>query len=110
MHHWAAAQAGTLNNPRSERQFFDTCIAEATAAMARPDALGVQPLIVIANQYLAGSEDYQRFQARLLALSGNSKAMIAADSSHDGPMENPGVFVQAIREVQMAARNGTKLQ
>ena len=40
--------------------------------------------IVIANQYLAGSENYQTFQVGLLALSSDSKAMIAPDSSHGG--------------------------
>jgi pimeloyl-ACP methyl ester carboxylesterase len=111
MHHWAAAQAGASSNSRAENQFFNTCIAEAaTTTKARPDALGARPLIVIANEYLAGSEDYRTFQASLLALSSNSKAMIASDSSHGVPIENPAVFIRAIREVSMAARNGTKLQ
>jgi pimeloyl-ACP methyl ester carboxylesterase len=111
MHHWAAAQVGTSNNGRADNQFFDTCIAEAASTTrARPDALGARPLIVIANEYLAGSEDYRTFQASLLALSSNSKAMIAVDSSHGVPIENPGVFIRAIREVTMAARNRTKLR
>jgi pimeloyl-ACP methyl ester carboxylesterase len=111
MHHWAVSQAGASSNGRAENQFFNTCIAEAaTTTKARPDALGARPLIVIANEYLAGSEDYRSFQANLLALSSNSKAMIAADSSHGVPIENPIVFIRAIREVSTSARNGTKLQ
>jgi pimeloyl-ACP methyl ester carboxylesterase len=110
MHRWAASRA-TSNNSRAENRFFDTCVAEAaTTTRARPDALGARPLIVIANAYLAGSEDYRNFQAGLLALSSDSKAMIAPDSSHGVPMENPEVFIQAIREVAMAARNRTKLE
>jgi pimeloyl-ACP methyl ester carboxylesterase len=111
MHHWAAAQAGTSSNSRAENQFFNTCIEEAaTTTKARPDTLGARPLIVIANEYLAGSEDYRTFQSSLLALSSNSKAVIAVDSSHGVPIENPDVFIRAIREVSMAARNKTKLQ
>jgi hypothetical protein len=67
-------------------------------------------LIVVANVYMAGSEDYRRVQADLLALSRNSKAMIAPHSGHNVPAKNPEVLVQAIREAVYAAQGNTALR
>ena len=89
------------------RKFFDGCIAEAAKATIY---LGHKPLVVVANPYVAGSEDYRRVQADLLALSHNSKAMIAPHSGHGIPMEDRDVLVQAIRAVISAAQRNTALR
>jgi hypothetical protein len=68
------------------------------------------PLIVIANTALAGSADYQSAPTGLLALSRNSKSLIARTNSHQVPMEDPGVIVEAIRQVVAAARNHARLE
>lgn len=102
MHRWAESQPGASNSLKT-RQFFDSCVAEVgTTTKTRPDPLGNKPLIVIANGYLAGSEDYQHFQAGLLALSHNSKAMVSPNSSHGIPTEDPDIFIRAIQEVVSA--------
>jgi hypothetical protein len=89
------------------RKLFDGCIAETAESTLY---LGHKPLIVVANAYIAGSEDYRRVQADLLALSRNSKAMIAPHSGHNIPAKDPGVLVQAIREAVYAAQSNTALR
>jgi pimeloyl-ACP methyl ester carboxylesterase len=102
MHRWAESQPGASDSFKT-RQFFATCIAEVgTTTKTRPDPLGNKPLIVIANGYLAGSEDYQQVQAGLLALSHNSKAMVSPNSSHGIPTEDPDIFIRANQEVVSA--------
>jgi hypothetical protein len=68
------------------------------------------PLIVIANSALVGSPDYQTKQVELLALSRNSKAVIAHTSSHQVPIEDPDSIIEAIRQVVTAARNHSSVQ
>jgi pimeloyl-ACP methyl ester carboxylesterase len=106
MHRWADSRPGASNRI-ADRKFFDGCIADAARTSIY---LRHKPLIAVANPYLAGSDDYQRVQADLLALSRNSKAMIAPHSGHGIPMEDPEVLVQAIREVFSAAQSNTALR
>jgi pimeloyl-ACP methyl ester carboxylesterase len=102
MHRWAS---GLGSNAGSGVSFFDRCIAEVARTPAPVKPRTKMPLIVIANTALAGSTDYQEVQAGLLALSRNSKAMLARTSGHMVPMDDPGVIVEAIRQVVAAARN-----
>lgn len=106
MHRWVESRAGSPDQ-MAVRKFFDGCIAEAAKATIY---LGPKPLVVVANPYIAGSEDYRRVQADLLALSHNSKAMIALHSGHGIPMEDPEVLVEAIRAVVSAAQSNTALR
>jgi hypothetical protein len=53
---------------------------------------------------------YRRVQADLLALSQNSKAMIAPHSGHGIPMEDPGVLIGAIGKVIYAAQTKSALR
>lgn len=102
MHRWAS---GLGSSAGSGIPFFDRCIAEVARTPAPVKPRTEMPLIVIANTALAGSADYQKVQAGLLALSRNSKAMLARTSGHMVPMDDPGVIVEAIRQVVAAARN-----
>ena len=108
MHQWAASRSGASGS-RIDNRFFDSCIAEATTR-SRPHALGNKPLILIANENLAGAEDYRNFQRDLIALSQNSNAMISRTSGHGIPVENPAIFIRAIREVVTAARTNGVLE
>jgi pimeloyl-ACP methyl ester carboxylesterase len=106
MHRWAQSQAGNAD-PAATRKLFDGCIAEAAKTTIY---MGHKPVVVVSNSYMAKSEDYQRVQTELLALSLNSKAMIAPHSGHSIPAKDPEVLVQAIREVVSSARSNTKLR
>jgi len=106
MHLWADSRPGA-SNPNGDRKFFDGCIAGAAKTTI---SLGRKPLIIVSNPFMAASDDYLRVQADLLALSHNSKAMIAPHSGHGIPMEDPEVLVQAIREVVSAAQSNTALR
>ena len=107
MHRWASA--GSASGTGSSIPFFDSCIAQV-AKKPPPNLSKQMPLIMIANMSLAGSGDYQSLQAGLLALSRNSKAMIARTNGHQVPLDDPGVIVEAIRQVVAAARNHTSLK
>jgi len=106
MHRWADSRPGASNRI-ADRMLFDGCIADAAKNTIY---LGHKPLIAVANPYLAGSDDYRRVQADLLALSRNSKATIAPHSGHSVAMQDPEVLVQAIREVVSTARSNTSLR
>ena len=83
MHRWASA--GSASGTGSSIPFFDSCIAQV-AKKPPPNLSKQMPLIMIANMSLAGSGDYQSLQAGLLALSRNSKAMIAITNGHQVPL------------------------
>jgi len=105
LHRWAASRPGASTTGRSAIPFYNQCIAEVgKTTVVRPDPLGSKPLVVVADGYMAASEDYQTAQAGLLGLSHNSKAMVAPNSGHDVPMEDADVLVRAIREVVDAIR------
>lgn len=106
MHRWANSRSGSADR-FATRKLFDGCIADAAKTTIY---MGHKPLIVVANRYMAESDDYRRVQADLLALSRNSKAMIAPHSGHGIPMEDPEVLVQAIKEVVSAAQSNTTMR
>jgi pimeloyl-ACP methyl ester carboxylesterase len=107
MHRWVAAESAS--RAASNIPFFNACIAEA-ARISRVQTAESMPLIVIANAALAGLADYQSKQAALLAESRNSKAMIARTRGHQVPIDDPGSVIEAIRQVETAARNHSKVQ
>ncbi len=107
MHRWASARSAA--GAGSNIPFFNTCIEEV--ANNPPAVPGREmPLIVIANKALADSPDYRSTQAGLLALSHNSKPMVASTSGHQVPMDDPAVVIDAIRQVVAAVRNQARLQ
>jgi pimeloyl-ACP methyl ester carboxylesterase len=108
MHRWAAAQSAS--GAGSSIPFFDRCIAEVAEMPPAANPSNQMPLIIIADTALAGSANYQRAQNGLLALSRNSKALIARTNSHQVPIEDPAVIVEAIRQVVSAARNQARLK
>lgn len=106
MHRWAVSRGGVSDQLAVPKVFFE-CIAEAARTTIY---LGRKPVVVVSNPYIAESEDYQRVQADLLALSQNTKAMIAPHSGHGIPMEDPGVLIGAIGKVIYAAQTKSALR
>ena len=102
MHRWVSAR--DASRAATNIPFFNTCIAQVGEAAIAHTPMAA-PLIVIANSALAGLADYQRAQAGLLALSRNSKALIARTRGHQIPMDDPGIIIEAIRQVVITARN-----
>jgi len=107
IHRWTSARDAGHAGPMIP--FFNSCIAEVAKKDPGHAAIAA-PLIVIANSALARLADYQSAQAGLLALSRNSKAMVARTSGHLVPMDDPDTVIEAIRQVVTAARNKAKLQ
>jgi pimeloyl-ACP methyl ester carboxylesterase len=106
MHRWAESRGGVPAQMAVPKVFFE-CIAEAAKTTIY---LGNKPVVVVSDPYIAESEDYRRVQADLLALSQNSKAMIAPHSGHGIPMEDPGVLIGAIGKVIYAAQTKSALR
>jgi pimeloyl-ACP methyl ester carboxylesterase len=81
--------------------------------------LGELPLIVIRhgkpftglNAPLAALEPgWTAGQARLAALSSDSRTIVATNNGHDIAMENPGLVAEAVRAVVAAVRTGKPLR
>ena len=102
LHRWAAA----LNPVLPTVQTAEKCIAEVEAAtQGRADTLGSLPLVVVSTAN--DSPNYPKLQARLLALSPNSKQLIATKSFHAVEIDQPDVVVSAIRQVIEARRSNS---
>ena len=98
LHRWAAA----LNPVLPSVQMAEKCIAQVeAAAQGRDDALGNVPLVVVSTAN--DSPNYPKLQAKLLALSHNSKQFLAARSFHAVEIDQPDVVIRAIRQVLQGA-------
>ena len=71
------------------------CIKRVTGERVYP--LGDMPLVVISTANEA--RDYLELQAKLVALSHRGEQIIAENSSHMVPIDQPEVIVRAIREI-----------
>ena len=60
--------------------------------------LGTMPLVVI-TRGKDRSARWEAFQQRLLALSSQSHSMVAAQSDHQIPVNQPEIVVSAIKQV-----------
>jgi pimeloyl-ACP methyl ester carboxylesterase len=104
--------------------FFDAGARETTtayegipAAMRRPGGfgtLGALPLIVIrhgrpTSPQAAVEQEWAQAQARLAALSSDSREIIATQNGHKISEEDPDLVAAEIRDVIVAARAHTKL-
>jgi pimeloyl-ACP methyl ester carboxylesterase len=91
----------------------------AAATDAAP-SLGDKPLIVLSagareypsftkKQAKRAAEQTDEFEAGLTDLSENSKLVVAKNSTHNIQYDQPGLVVDAIRQVVGAARDGGQL-
>ena len=83
-----------------------SAVEGSTAAQLYP--LGTRPLVVISTNN--GSPAYQELQTKLVALSHDSKQMVAEHSTHMVIVDAPETIVTAIGEVVKAIRNHRELQ
>jgi pimeloyl-ACP methyl ester carboxylesterase len=111
----------------ARRSFWRTSLDEGAAYDATPaaervpggfGALGDRPLVVIRhgqpfagyNAPMAAMEDgWAESQARLAALSTDSRLIVATRNGHDIAMENPALVADAVRAVVVAVRTGKRL-
>ena len=96
MRRWAVS----LNPARPTLESAEACVAEADAAAGKfPSNL---PLFVVSTAN--DSPNYRRLQTELLALSSQSRQLIAEGSYHPVHIDQPEVIVDAIKEVVAAVR------
>lgn len=93
LHHWAMSR----NPARPDGQIARECIAELG-----DDKLGNLPLVVVSTANDA--RGYAELQRSLLALSPDSRQLIADESFHSIEFSQPAVVISAIRQAVEAAR------
>jgi pimeloyl-ACP methyl ester carboxylesterase len=99
LHTWALSE----NPVRPNYEMAQDCFSElATATGISTFPLGDMPLIVISTPNEAPG--YAKLQAKLLALSRNSKHIIAWNSTHMVPIDQPEVITESILKMVTAAR------
>jgi pimeloyl-ACP methyl ester carboxylesterase len=102
LHRWAMSLHPVL--PTFE--IAEQCSTALDAAEGRPDPLGDLPLAVVSTGNDA--PNYPKLQAKLLALSHNSRQLFAPLSFHSVEIDQPDVVVRAIRLVIDSARTPAK--
>jgi pimeloyl-ACP methyl ester carboxylesterase len=99
LHDWALSE----NPIRPDYEMAQDCFSElATITGKSPFPLGDTPLIVISTPN--ESPGYPKLQAKLLALSRNSKHVIAWNSTHMVLIDEPEVITESILKMATAAR------
>lgn len=110
LHLWAMAQPRNQAALQRNTTVQADCFAQADAlANERPHSLGEKPLVDVDTDEMRNSPGYVDLQKELLALSLNSKEMVAENSSHFVIIDRPDVVIEAIRRVVESVRNNTKL-
>jgi hypothetical protein len=108
LHLWAAAQDKDQVAMQANGRMLPQCADEADAvAKQHPNPIGDKPLVDISieNEILG----YAELQSELLALSRDSKQIVARNSSHFIIIDRPDLVVEGIRQVVDAARAKGKL-
>jgi pimeloyl-ACP methyl ester carboxylesterase len=103
LHRWAAS----LPRVRPTLETAEECLAEIEVRTGRdPSPLGSAPLAVVStgNQNLS----YLDLQAKLLALSRDSRQVIASRSGHSIEWDQPEAVVDAIRQVVQSVRRAVR--
>jgi pimeloyl-ACP methyl ester carboxylesterase len=104
LHVWANSQPRVSGIMKRNSQLTGECSGDVdSATQNRDNPMGDKPLIVVCGQAT------ESLHAQLLAISSNSKQVIATDSGHYVMVDRPDVVIGAIREVVEAAKNHTKL-
>jgi pimeloyl-ACP methyl ester carboxylesterase len=99
LHTWALSE----NPVRPNYEMAQDCFSElATATGKSTFPLGDMPLIVVSTPN--ETPGYSKLQAKLLALSRNSKHIIAWNSTHMVLIDQPEVITESILKMATAAR------
>ena len=99
LYHWAMG----LHPVRPTAEAAEECLS---AVDHQPDTLGGRPLVVIST--VPHPPSYEKLQQDLLALSRNSKRLIAEKSFHPVIIDQPEIVVEAIRDVVQQVRAQAK--
>lgn len=105
---WANSLPGISKIMQRNFQMVPECSSEVeTASQKKVAPFSDKPLIVLrTGTTLPGYEDLQK---SLLALSTNSKEVLAENSGHHIMVDRPDLVISAIRDVEEAAQHHTKL-
>jgi len=109
LHLWAIAQARDQAALQSNPETSMPCAWQADAfAKERAHPLGDKPIVDVSTDD-SRTPDYVKLQTDLLALSQNSKEIIAENSGHFVIIDRPDVVVDAVRQVVQAVHHNGKL-
>jgi pimeloyl-ACP methyl ester carboxylesterase len=100
LHRWAESRRPVLDNAATA----DDCVSRLKAAAPGPYPLGSLPLIVVSTGNQASG--YSELQAALLALSRNSKQLMADQSFHSVEIDQPEVVIRALVQAIEQVRQG----
>lgn len=110
LHMWAISQPQSQTALQTNMEITRGCTEEADAiAGDRPHPLGDKPLIDVSTDLGARIPEHAQLQTKLLALSQNSKEIVAENSGHFVIIDRPDVVIEAISQVVQSVRNNTKL-
>jgi pimeloyl-ACP methyl ester carboxylesterase len=105
LHVWANSQPGFSQVMNRNTEMVSECSAEVKAATQnQASPLGDKPFIALSQPAT------KQLHTQLLALSSNSKQVVAANSGHYVMVDRPDAVIGAIREVVEAVRNHAKLE
>ena len=108
LHLWANSLPGFSKTMQRNLQMVPECSSDVEAASGNNAVpFSDKPLIVLRTATsISGYEDLQK---SLLALSTNSKEVLAENSGHFIMVDRPDLVTSAIRDVEEAAQHHTKL-
>jgi pimeloyl-ACP methyl ester carboxylesterase len=105
LHLWADAQPRFAQVMKRDLEMVSECSDEVEAATQNKAVpLGDRPLVAVSQPATEGLHE------QLLALSSDSKLVVAAGSGHSVMLDRPDVVIEAIREAVDAARNHARLK
>jgi len=109
LHMWALSQPRNMAVLQNNGTLGPQCRADVEAlSKDHPHPLADKPLVDVSTDEFRIAP-YVRLQADLLALSENSKEIVAQNSTHFVIIDRPDVAIDAIRQVVNAARNHSHL-
>jgi pimeloyl-ACP methyl ester carboxylesterase len=109
LHMWALTQPKNMAVLQNNATLVPQCIADTDAlSKDHPYPLADKPLVDVSTDEVRIAP-YVKLQADLLALSENSKEIVAQNSTHFVIIDRPDVVIDAISQVVRAARNHSHL-
>ena len=108
LHLWANSLPGFSKTMQGNLQMVPECSSEVEAASgAQAAPFSDKPLIVLRTATSISA--YEDLQKSLLALSTNSKEVLAENSGHLIMVDRPDLVISAIRDVEEASQRHTQL-
>jgi pimeloyl-ACP methyl ester carboxylesterase len=102
LHRWFMAKERDQKALQANLEIIPQCVADADAALEKRDhPLGDKPVVDVDTPDSAGAA----LQKTLLALSRNSKEMVAERSGHFVIIDRPDVVIDAIQQAVQSVRN-----